>query len=114
VGRRSERIVSAGVTIEPAEVEEVLLRHPSVREVAVVGEEDSEWGERVVAVVVPEESGSPPTLDDLLGFARERLASAKRPRALRLLEELPRNAAGKVDRRALAGESRSGEGNSEP
>jgi o-succinylbenzoate---CoA ligase len=113
-GRRSERIVSAGVTIEPAEVEEILLRHPSVREVAVVGEEDPEWGERVVAVVVPEESGPPPTLDDLLAFARERLASAKRPRALRLLDELPRNAAGKVDRKALAGGSRPASGNSEP
>lgn len=106
-GRRSARIVTGGVTVEPAEVEEVLLRHPSVREVAVIGVPDEDWGERVVAVVVPDGSGPGPSLAELLEFTRDRLAPAKRPRGLRVVEALPRNANGKVDRvRLVRGESR--------
>ncbi|MEX1256311.1 MAG: AMP-binding protein [Gemmatimonadota bacterium] len=101
VGRLSDRIVTGGVTVEPAEVEVVLHRHPGVADVAVAGAPDKEWGERVVAVVVPADPAAPPTLPDLLDFSRGRLASAKRPRELRLVESLPRNPNGKLDRKRL-------------
>ncbi len=100
-GRASDRIVSGGVTVEPAEVEEVLLRHPGVAQAAVTGVSDPEWGDRVVGVVVAVDPLHPPAEADLLAHAGERLAPGKRPRALRIVRELPRNANGKVDRRAL-------------
>lgn len=102
-GRASDRIVTGGVTLEPGEVEAVLLQHPSVREVAVVGVPDETWGERVVAVVVPVDPGAPPSLGEILEFARTQLTAAKRPRELRICSELPRNASGKVERRRLPG-----------
>jgi o-succinylbenzoate---CoA ligase len=101
VGRASDRIVSGGVTLEPGEVEAVLLRHPAVGDVAVVGVPDPEWGERVVAVVVPADPGAPPSLEEILDFARGHLSSAKRPRELRIRSALPRNANGKVERGRL-------------
>jgi len=101
VGRLSDRIVTGGVTVEPAEVEAVLLRHSSVRDAAVLGIPDKEWGERVVAVIVPADPAAPPTLSELLDFSRDRLASSKRPREVRIVESLPRNANGKLDRNRL-------------
>lgn len=100
-GRDSDRIVSGGVTVEPGEVEAVLVQHPEVREVVVVGSPDGEWGERLVAVVVPEDVSRPPTLPDLLEFTRSRLGPAKRPRELKIVQSLPRTANGKLDRRRL-------------
>lgn len=102
-GRLTDRIVTAGVTVEPAEIEEVLSRHPKILEVAAVGVPDAEWGERVLLAVVPRDPRSPPDLDELLDFTRERLAPAKRPRELRILESLPRNERGKVVRARLRG-----------
>ncbi len=100
-GRKSDRIVTGGVTLEPAEVEAVIVHHPKVREVAIVGRMDAEWGERLVAVVVPEDVSRPPTLPDLLEFARSRLGPAKRPRELKIVPSLPRTANGKLDRHRL-------------
>jgi len=101
VGRLTDRIVTAGVTVEPAEIEEVLSRHPQVLQVAALGVPDPEWGERIFVAVVPRDPESPPTLEELLDFARERLAPAKRPRELRILSDLPRNERGKVIRSRL-------------
>jgi O-succinylbenzoic acid--CoA ligase len=103
VGRLTDRIVTAGVTVEPAEVEEVLSRHPKVLDVVAVGIPDPEWGERIVVGVVPRDTSAPPSLEELLDFARERLAPAKRPRELGLLSDLPRNDRGKVIRSRLTG-----------
>lgn len=100
-GRKSDRIVTGGVTLEPAEVEAVIVHHPKVREVAIVGSMDAEWGERLVAVVVPEDVSRPPTLSDLLEFTRSRLGPAKRPRELKIVPSLPRTANGKLDRHRL-------------
>jgi O-succinylbenzoic acid--CoA ligase len=106
-GRLSLRIVSGGVTVDPAEVEAALRSHPDVREVTVVGLPDAEWGERVAAAVVPASPGplqeeEARRLEEALGsLCRERLAPAKRPRRIRVLPELPRNPNGKVDRAAL-------------
>jgi len=72
----------------------VLLDHPGVAEVAVVGTPSDEWGELVTAYVVP--TGDNPAAEPLLTFAAERLAAFKRPRLLHFVDSLPRNALGKV------------------
>jgi len=96
-GRRSDRIISGGVNVDPVEVEKALESHSEVREAVVVGIPDREWGERVVAVVVSEAPG--PALEDALGDLVCRMFSpAKRPKAFRFLEAVPRNPNGKVDR----------------
>jgi O-succinylbenzoic acid--CoA ligase len=102
-GRRSDRIVSGGVTVDPMEVEGVLLAHPSVIEATVVGVPDEVWGERVVAVVTMRAAGPFPGADSLSAYLRDRLTGAKRPKELRALETLPRNPNGKVDREAVRG-----------
>jgi malonyl-CoA/methylmalonyl-CoA synthetase len=99
VGRAKELIISGGYNVYPREVEDVLLEHPGVAEVAVVGEPSPEWGEVVVAVVVA--AGATPDGDTLLAFAAEQLAPYKRPRAVRFVDALPRNALGKVVRSRL-------------
>jgi len=98
-GRISQRIISGGVNVDPAEVEDVLGGHPRVREIAVVGVPDPEWGERVVAAVVAEGGDEIP--GELDRIARAVLSPAKRPKELRLIESLPRNPNGKVDRERI-------------
>ncbi len=100
-GRTSARILTGGVTVEPAEIEQILSRYPGVAEVAVVGSPDPEWGQRIVAIVVPADSKRPPTLPELFEFSRSRLASTKRPRELRIVESMPRTSSGKLDRTRL-------------
>lgn len=106
-GRLSARIVTGGVTVDPAEVERVLRGHPEVRDACVVGMPDEAWGERVVAAVeldpdAPEaERGQPLDEAALAVWFGDRLAPPKRPRLVRFVEELPRNASGKVDRPAV-------------
>ena len=100
-GRASERIVTGGVRVEPIEIETVLEACPFAREVAVLGVPDPKWGERIVAIVVPEDADRPPSLEELLDFSRSRLAAPKRPRGLRIVSELPRTPMGKLDRARL-------------
>ncbi|HJL19356.1 MAG TPA: AMP-binding protein [Sandaracinaceae bacterium LLY-WYZ-13_1] len=97
-GRKRDMIISGGVNVYPAEVEEILHRHPRVAEVAVVGVPDEEWGERVRACVVPDGE-----LDEaeLLTWGREQLSGPKAPREVRLLDALPKNPTGKVLKRQL-------------
>jgi malonyl-CoA/methylmalonyl-CoA synthetase len=95
-GRRTELIITGGHNVYPAEVESVLSRHPGVVEVAVVGLLSVEWGETVVAFVVGD-----PDVDALHALAQAELAPFKRPREVRLVEALPRNALGKVLRSEL-------------
>ena len=98
-GRIKELIISGGFNVYPREVELVLETHPRVAEVAVVGLPSESWGEEVTAFVVP--AGSPPPAEDLIAYAAERLAKFKCPRAVRFVDELPRNAMGKVQRSLL-------------
>ncbi len=98
-GRKRDMIISGGVNVYPAEVEEILHRHPHVAEVAVVGVPDEEWGERVRACVVPRDDDFDEA--DLLAWARERLSGPKLPREIRVLDALPKNPTGKVLKRAL-------------
>ncbi|HLM07959.1 MAG TPA: AMP-binding protein [Blastococcus sp.] len=92
-GRREDLVISGGVNVYPAEVEAVLDAHPDVVESAVFGIPDEEWGQRVVAAYVGRADAT-----DLAGWARERLAPAKRPKSLHRLDELPRTSTGKVRR----------------
>jgi malonyl-CoA/methylmalonyl-CoA synthetase len=93
-GRAKELIISGGYNVYPREVEEVIEGCPGVSEVAVVGLPDSEYGERVVAVVVPEDPGL--TAEKVTSFCREDLAGYKKPREVVFVDDLPRNALGKV------------------
>lgn len=100
-GRHDDLIVSGGENVDPLEIEEALRACPGVDDACVFGLPDPEWGARVCAAVVAEPGASvdPAELDAEL---RERLAGFKRPRDYALVDELPRNALGKLDRRAAA------------
>jgi len=98
--RIKDLIVSGGENISPREVEEVLLQHPAVAEVAVIGVPDEKWGETVKAIVVPRD-GQTPTVDDLVAFCRTRLGGYKLPRSMEFVASLPRNPTGKVLKREL-------------
>jgi 2-furoate---CoA ligase len=100
-GRVDDMIISGGENIHPVEVEEVLARHPDVADVAVVGESDPRWGERVVAFVVPRAPGlSAEALDGYCRAAPD-LAAFKRPRRVVFVKEIPKTASGKILRRLL-------------
>ena len=100
-GRVDDMIISGGENIHPVEVEEVLARHPRVKDVAVVGEPDEKWGERVVAFVVPADPGvTAAVLDQHCRESRD-LANFKRPRRIVFVQEIPKTASGKILRRLL-------------
>ena len=101
LARRTDLILSGGENVYPAEVEAVLATHPAVAEVAVVGRPDARWGQVPVAVVVPRGSAAPDALPGLRAWARSRLAPFKVPAEVLPAAELPRTAAGKVDRAAV-------------
>jgi long-chain acyl-CoA synthetase len=98
--RIKDMIVSGGENVYPVEVEEVLAGHPDVAEVAVFGVPDERWGETVKALVVPT-AGHTPIAEELVAFARERLAGYKLPRSIEFVDDLPRTATGKVLKREL-------------
>jgi acyl-CoA synthetase (AMP-forming)/AMP-acid ligase II len=103
-GRKSvDLIKSGGFKISAREIEDVLRRHPRVKDVAVVGAPDRVWGQSVVAAVVVEGPALPEAqlLDELAAFCARHLADYKRPRAVRVLAELPRNALGKVQKHRI-------------
>jgi O-succinylbenzoic acid--CoA ligase len=100
-GRMSELIVTGGENVWPRPVEAALETHPGVAEAAVTGCPDAEWGERVVAWVVPVDPATPPTLSDLRATVADRVAPFAAPRQLVLLAALPRTAIGKVRRDRL-------------
>ncbi len=100
-GRRGDLIVTGGENVWPAAVEAVLVGHPSVAAVAVAGRPDPEWGEVVVAYVVPRPGTAPPDLASLRARAKEQLPGYAAPRRLVLVAALPRTPLGKVRRHAL-------------
>lgn len=99
--RHADMVVSGGVNIYPAEIEQVLGRHPAVADVACFGAPDDEMGEMVVAFVVPVDQNQPPTYADLDRFGRESLAGYKIPRVIYLVDHLPHTPVGKYDKRAM-------------
>jgi fatty-acyl-CoA synthase len=97
-GRLKDMVISGGENVYPAEVEDVLAAHPAVVEAAVVGVPDERWGEVCAAfVVLREEVGE----DELRAFVGERLAKFKRPKSFHVVDALPRNALGKVQKDEL-------------
>jgi long-chain acyl-CoA synthetase len=100
-GRKRERILRAGYSVFPAEVEAVLLAHPAVAEAAVAAVADPVLGEEVAAWIVPR-PGANVDAAELVAFCRERLAAFKYPRRVTLVAALPRSATGKVLRSRLA------------
>ena len=97
VGRATELIITGGFNVYPREVEDVLRGHPAIRDIAVVGQPDPEWGEVVTAYCV----GDRVPDEDLAAWCADRLAAFKRPRRWRWVDDLPRNAMGKVVRADL-------------
>ncbi len=102
--RRTDMIVSGGVNVYPAEVEAVLLEHPAVADVAVIGLPDEEWGQRVHAVVAREAGAEGPDVDDLAAHGRAHLAGPKVPRSWEIVAELPRDPSGKIRRSQMRDE----------
>jgi acyl-CoA synthetase (AMP-forming)/AMP-acid ligase II len=102
-GRSDDTIIRGGENIAPAEIEDVLVEHPAVRDCVVVGPEDPEWGQIIVAVVVPAENASPDP-DELREHVRAHLRGSRTPDRVVFRDELPTNATGKVLRRELVDE----------
>lgn len=100
VGRIKDIIKSGGFGIAPAEVEEVLYKHPKVKEAAVIGVPHPKWGEAVHAIVVPKE-GVSLSSDEILEFCEGNLAKFKKPKSVEILNELPKGAYGKIDKKIL-------------
>jgi long-chain acyl-CoA synthetase len=101
--RTANLIISGGVNIYPAEVDAVLLEHPSVGDAAVIGVPDEEWGEAVLAVIElkPEVEPSDALAGELLDYCREKLAHYKCPREVEFVATLPREDNGKIYKRRL-------------
>jgi O-succinylbenzoate-CoA ligase len=99
--RRNDLIISGGENIYPAEVERVLIDHPLIREVAVIGQPSAKWGESPIAIVVPSAGAAALTAEDLVAYCRGRLAGYKIPRRVELVELLPRTPTGKVQKHIL-------------
>ena len=98
--RKKDMIISGGVNIYPAEIEEVLLLHCSVMDAAVIGLPDEEWGESIKAVVVLKE-GKPCSEEEIITYCKEKLAGFKIPKSVDFVDELPRSPTGKLMKRAL-------------
>ena len=101
VSRKKHLIIRGGSNIAPVEIERVLMYHPAVRVAAVVGVPDPELGERVAGFVQLADDAHGVEVKEILAFATERLADYKVPETLQIVDEIPRNALGKIDRRLL-------------
>ena len=99
-GRTDDTIIRGGENIAPAEIEELLRRHPAVAEVAVVGVADDEWGQRIAAVIVCRPDTAP-TAVEIRDFARQRLRGSKTPDVIAFVDELPYTETGKLLRRTV-------------
>jgi long-chain acyl-CoA synthetase len=108
--RRTDLIISGGVNLYPREIEEALIGHPAVADVAVIGLPDPEMGQSVLAVVQPSarSAGSPELAAELIAYCRSRLAAFKCPRSVEFVAELPRTPTGKLLRRQLRAERHPG------
>jgi acyl-CoA synthetase (AMP-forming)/AMP-acid ligase II len=100
VDRKKFLIISGGVNVYPSAVESALAEHPKIREVAVIGIADAEWGQAVVAFIVPHEN-STLTEQEVIDFAKERLARWETPKQIVICKELPRGPTQKVKKETL-------------
>jgi fatty-acyl-CoA synthase/long-chain acyl-CoA synthetase len=100
VDRAVDMIISGGVNIYPAEIEEVLYTHPDIFDAGIIGVPDPEWGERIIAVVVPKPDTDISEMD-VINFVGEKLASFKKPKTVYFVDELPYSPSGKMLKRLL-------------
>jgi acyl-CoA synthetase (AMP-forming)/AMP-acid ligase II len=103
VDRAVDMIISGGVNVYPAEIEEVLYNHPDVYDGAIIGAPDPDWGEKIVAYVILKENAQTRE-EDIIDYIGRRLASYKKPREVILVDELPYSPAGKLLKRVLRSE----------
>jgi bile acid-coenzyme A ligase len=99
--RRTDLIITGGANVFPAEVESALSGHPGIADVVVLGLADPEWGRRVHAVIQPADPSGPPTEQQVIRYAKGRLAAYKVPKTVEFVDEIPRTAATKVSRAAM-------------
>lgn len=100
VDRKSDMIISGGINIYPAEIEAVMVNHPQIAEVAIIGVPDEKWGESVKAVVRLME-GATLTEKELIAWCRGKMAGYRIPRSVDFVTDFPRTAAGKVQKKVL-------------
>jgi len=98
--RVKDMIVSGGENVYPAEVESALFEHPAVGDAAVIGVPDDRWGESVKAIIV-KKPGQDVTAEELIAFAKERIAGYKVPKTVDFADMLPRNPSGKILKKDL-------------
>src|SRR5262249_49387882 len=98
--RKKDMVISGGVNIFPAEIEDVLISHPNVEDCAVFGIPDDDLGEILVAVLKPR-GNAPPSTQELVNLCKQRLGTLKTPRAFTIVEDLPREDTGKLAKRRL-------------
>lgn len=100
-GRNSDMIIRGGENIAPQEIENVLIDHPEISDAAVIGVPSIEWGEEILAIIIPNNILSPPAVEDIATYCRERLASFKCPKVIEFAADLPRTSSGKLLKRDL-------------
>ncbi|MBV8862143.1 MAG: long-chain fatty acid--CoA ligase, partial [Mycobacterium sp.] len=101
VDRRADMIITGGANVFPAEVESALAGHPGIADVVVIGLADPDWGRRVHAVVQPADPSTPLTEQQVIQYAKSRLAAYKAPKTVEFVDQLPRTAATKINRSAM-------------
>ncbi|CAG8606436.1 22836_t:CDS:2 [Gigaspora rosea] len=102
LGRQSVDIIKSGsYKLSALEIEKELLSHPNIQEISIVGIEDQEWGQKVGAIIVLKNQESKLDLKQLREFAKDKLAHYKLPTLLKVINEIPRNAMGKVNKKEL-------------
>jgi bile acid-coenzyme A ligase len=99
--RRVDMIVTGGANVFPAEIETALSEHPGVADVVVIGLPDEEWGRRVHAIVQPADPANPPSVDEIIVYAKDRMAPYKAPKTVEFIDVIPRSEATKVNRAKL-------------
>lgn len=102
--RRVDMIVTGGANVFPAQVEAALIDHPQIADVVVIGLQDAEWGRRVHAIVEPSSADDPPSVEEVIAYAKERLAAYKVPKTVEFIATMPRSAATKINRARLVEE----------
>ena len=101
IDRRVDMIITGGANVFPAEVETALIDHPKIADVVVVGLKDPEWGRRVHAIIEPADPLVVPSAEEIIGYAKSRLAPYKVPKTIEIVDTMPRSAATKINRGRL-------------
>lgn len=103
VDRKDNLIITGGEHVYPSEVEKVIVSHPDVLDVAIIGLPHEKWGEAVTAFVIPNDPSNPPGEEGIITFCKDKMAGYKRPKAVHFItqDEMPRTGSGKILHRAL-------------